>query len=182
MPRKTGAHIAILFNVATGMDTILLIFGLLLLVAALIFLVRPSVPSAVPAFAALVALHFSTHICLPLSTFLFWGTATLIVCVIAFLLPKGEPGGSLHGNFYLATGAIAGLLVGIAADARVMILCATFGTLFGELAYTRTPKGCWIKFPSSNFIHYFCAKGMNILVAVAMMGIAIEGFIKNLAR
>lgn len=86
------------------------------------------------------------------------------------------------GNLYLSAGALAGMLVGIAVDARVMILCAIAGTFFGLLAFARTPKGCWIKFPSSNFIHYFCAKGMNIIVTVAMAGIAIEGFIKNLGR
>ena len=165
-----------------AMNEILLIVGLALLAAALVFVVRPWLPSAITAMAALVALHVSTYICLPVSTFVFWGVASLIVLAIGLLLPKGEPGGSRQGSCYLVAGALAGLLVGIAVDARVMILCAIFGAIFGELAYSRTPKGCWIKFPSLDFIHYFCAKGMNIVVTVAMVGIAIEGFIKNLAR
>lgn len=164
------------------MDILLLIIGLLLLAASLIFTLRQWLPSAITAFAALVALHFSTFICLPVSTFVFWGTASLIALAIVGLSPKGEPGGTSVGNLYLSAGALAGLFVGIAVDARVMILCAIAGTFFGLLAFARTPKGCWIKFPSSNFIHYFCAKGMNIIVTVAMAGIAIEGFIKNLGR
>lgn len=164
------------------MDTFLLVMGIVLLAASLISIMRQPHLSALSAYSALVALHFSTRICLPVSTFAFWGIASLIAFAIVRLLPKGEPGGSRQGNFYLAAGALAGLLVGMSVDARVMILCAIIGTLFGELAYSRTPKGCWIKFPSSDFIHYFCAKGMNIIVTVAMMGIAIEGFIKNLGR
>ena len=164
------------------MDILLLITGLLLLAASLVFTLRQWLPSAITAFAALVALHFSTFICLPISTFAFWGTASLIALAIVGLSPKGEPGGTSVGNLYLSAGALAGLFVGIAVDARVMILCAIAGTFFGLLAFARTPKGCWIKFPSSNFIHYFCAKGMNIIVTVAMAGIAIEGFIKNLGR
>ena len=164
------------------MDILLLIIGLLLLAASLVFTLRQWLPSAITAFAALVALHFSTFICLPISTFAFWGTASLIALAIVGLSPKGEPGGTSVGNLYLSAGALAGLFVGIAVYARVMILCAIAGTFFGLLAFARTPKGCWIKFPSSNFIHYFCAKGMNIIVTVAMAGIAIEGFIKNLGR
>ncbi|MGN1245391.1 MAG: hypothetical protein ACI4UN_02030 [Muribaculaceae bacterium] len=164
------------------MNIIMLIIGIMLLVASITFTLRQWFPSAITAFAALVVLHFSTYICLPISTFAFWGVASLIALGIVRLSPKGEPGGTSTGNLYLTAGALAGLFVGIAVDARVMILCAIFGTFFGLLAFARTPKGCWIKFPSSNFIHYFCAKGMNIIVTVAMTGIAIEGFIKNLGR
>ena len=86
------------------------------------------------------------------------------------------------GNLYLSAGALAGLFVGIAVDARVMILCAIAGTFFGLLAFARTPKGCWIQFPYADFILYFCARGIDIIVSAAMAGIAIEGFIKNLGR
>ena len=162
------------------MDTLLLIVGLLLLCASLVFLVWQKLPACIFAYAALCALHFSAHITLPVSTFTFWGIVTAIVIAIDLLSPKGEPDGSCHGNLYMSAGAIAGLLIGISVDASIMILCAIIGAIFGQLAYSRTPKGCWIKFPSSIFIHYFCAKGFKIIVTTAMMGIAFEGFIRNL--
>ena len=164
------------------MNIVLLIIGILLLAVSLVFTARQSLPSAVVAWTALVTLHFSVYICLPVSTFVFWGAAALIATAIGFLSPKGEPDKSLQGNLYITLGSLAGLLVGMSVDASVMILCAIIGAIFGELAYTRTPKGCWIKFPSSVFIHYFCAKGLNIIVTIAIIGIAIEGFIKNLGR
>ena len=164
------------------MNIFLLALGIALLVAALAFTARQSLPSGIAAYLALVALHFSMYICLPTSTFVFWGIAAAITLAIGLISPKGEPDGALHGNLYLTAGALAGLLVGISVDASVMILCSLAGAIFGELAYTRTPNGCWIKFPSSIFIHYFCAKGLKIVVTVAMIGIAIEGFITNIGR
>lgn len=164
------------------MNTTLLILGILLLAASLFLLIRQKFPASIVAFAALCALHFSTHITLPINTFLFWGVAAVIVLAIEKLSPKGDPDGSWHGNLYLTAGALAGLLVGMSVDASIMILCAILGTIFGQLAYSRTPKGCWIKFPSSIFIRYFCAKGFNIIVTAAMIGIAIEGFIRNVGR
>lgn len=164
------------------MNTLLLVIGILFLAATLPLLVWQKLPASVSAFLALVALHFSTHICLPMSTFLFWGAATLIVILIDRLSPRNTPKAVAHGNVFLAIGAIAGMLLGMSVDPDIMILCTAIGTIFGQLIYSRTPNGRWIKFPSSVFIHYFCARGLKTIVAVAIIGIALEGFISNLAR
>ena len=47
----------------------------------------------------------------------------------------------------------------------------------GQIAFSRTPGGKWLRFPKSNFIQYLCAKGLAIVVAVAMIGLAVEGFV-----
>lgn len=164
------------------MNTLLLIIGILLLAATLLLLVWQKFPASATAFLALVALHFSTYICLPMSTFLFWGAAMLIVLIIDRLSPRNAPKAVTSGNAFLAIGAIAGMLLGMSVDPSIMVLCSAIGTIFGQLIYCRTPKGRWIKFPSSAFIHYFCARGLKTIVAVAIIGIALEGFITNIAR
>ena len=147
-----------------------------------VLLVWQKLPASVAAYAALVALHFSTHICLPANTFLFWGAATLIAVAIDRLSPRDAPSEVTAGNSYLAVGGVAGMLIGMSVEASVMVLCTLVGTLFGQLVYCRTVKGRWMRFPSSIFIRYFCARGLKIIVAVAMLGIAVEGFIMNLGR
>lgn len=164
------------------MDILLLIIGIILLAASLVFLIYQKLPACVFAYLALCALHFSTAICLPVSTFVFWGVATVIMLIIGRLSPKGEPDGSIMGNVYVTAGAIAGLMTGMSVDASIMILCTIVGAFFGQLAYSRTHKGCWLRFPSSSFISYFCAKGFKAIVTVAMVGISIEGFVRNLGR
>ena len=163
----------------------LLVLGWTLVAIALVLLLRPQwhkrqpkwLVAAIPAFVALLTLHASTFTTFPRWTLIFYGVATIIVVAIAFLSPKGEPDGRNTGNLYLGLGAIAGGLVGMIAGARYMMLGVVLGCLFGELAFGRTPHGSWLKFPSLDFIHYFCARGLQAIVATAMIGIAIEGFV-----
>ena len=152
---------------------VLLIVGLIALALTLVLLFKPRYPAAVPAYASLLALHASTYIYLTTSTLVFWGCAALLVALLHMLLPKGEPAASRASNLYVGLGALAGLAVGIAVSARIVIL----GTFLGLFAYSRTPKGSWLKFPTFTFIQYFCAKGLPAIVAVAIIGIAIEGFL-----
>lgn len=156
---------------------VLLIVGLIALALTLVLLFKPRYPAAVPAYASLLALHTSTYIYLTTSTLVFWGCATLLVALLHMLLPKGEPAASRASNLYVGLGALAGLAVGIAVSARIVILGVILGTFLGLFAYSRTPKGSWLKFPTFTFIQYFCAKGLPAIVAVAIIGIAIEGFL-----
>ena len=159
------------------MYTLLLSIGIILMCAAIYLMVQQKLPACLFAYAALCALHFSSHITLPVSTFIFWGIVSVILVAIDLLSPKGEPDGSCQGNLYMTIGAMAGVFIGISINPSIMVLCAIIGTIFGQLAYSRTPKGCWIKFPSSIFIHYFCAKGFKIVASAAMLGIALVGFL-----
>ena len=72
---------------------------------------------------------------------------------------------------------LAGCLLGMLVGARVMVLGVVLGAFVGQMAYSRTPEGKWLKFPTSTFIQYFCAKSLPAIVAVSMLGIAVEGFI-----
>ena len=158
-------------------NLILLISGIVLMAVALILLFKPWVVAALPAYAGLWLLHLSTYTTFPRWIFIFYGIATLMVMGIKYLSPKGEPDGRITGNLYVSLGALMGCLLGILVEARFMVLGTILGTVLGVLAYSVTPQGRWLKFPKSNFIQYLCAKGLAVIVAVAMMGIAVEGFV-----
>ncbi len=158
-------------------STILLVLGVLCAAGAVVCLIKPWLPAALPAYAALCLLHWSTSIYLPVKTFVFWGLATAICLGISYMSPKGEPDGHNTGNYYIGIGAIVGCLLGILVSARIMVLGVVIGALMGQMAFSKTPHGKWLKFPSVTFIHYFCAKSLQAIVAAAMVGIAIEGFI-----
>ncbi len=156
---------------------LLLFLGVLFIVAAVLLVIKPWWVAAVPAYVGLCFLHWSKLASFPLSTFIFYGIATLMVMGIRYLLPKGEPDGKSTGNLYLGLGALMGCLLGLILETRFMLLGTILGTVMGALAFSRTPAGKWLLFPKSNFIQYLCAKGLGIIIAVAMIGYSVDGII-----
>ena len=161
------------------MQYILLTLGSLCLLLATGLVMRPCrVAAAVPAFVGLLLLHYSYYIAVPLRTFLFWGLATMMVAGIVYLSPTGEPDGNRASNLYVGLSAIAGCLLGMIVGARIMVLGVLLGAMVGLFAYSSTPAGRWLKAqPARNMAQYFGAKCLPVIVAVALIGIAIEGFI-----
>ena len=158
------------------LSKILLIAGIVLMVLALVLLFKPWYVAALPAYCGLWLLHWSNYTMYPTWVFIFYGAATLMVMGIRYLSPKGEPDKKNTGNLYLGLGALMGCLLGM-IEPRFMVLGTIIGTVMGQVAFTRTPNGKWLLFPKSNFMHYLCAKGLAVVVAVAMLGLAVEGFI-----
>ncbi len=156
---------------------LLLILGIIFMLAAIVLVIKPWWVAAVPAYAGLWCFHWSTVATFPSWIFIFYGAATLMVMGIRYLSPKGEPDGKSTGNLYLGLGAMMGCLLGMMVEARFMVLGTIIGTIMGQIAFSRTPGGKWLRFPKSNFIQYLCAKGLAIVVAVAMIGLAVEGFV-----
>lgn len=157
---------------------ILLALGLASLLVSLVLLFRPMrVVAAIPAFAGLVLLHLSYYIAVKGGTFAFWGVATALVAGLAYMSPPGEPDGQRASNLYIGTSAIAGCLLGMIVGARIMVLGVVLGAFVGQLAYSRTPAGKWMSQPFGTFAQYFAAKCLPAIVAVSIVGIAIEGFI-----
>ena len=155
----------------------LVVLGAILLVLALVMVFKPWYVAALPAYVGICCLHWSTLATFPTWVFIFYGAATLMVMGIRYLSPKGEPDGKTTGNLYLGLGALMGCLLGMMLEARFMVLGTIIGTAMGQLAFSRTPGGKWLRFPKSNFIQYLCAKGLGIVVSVAMIGLAVEGVI-----
>lgn len=164
-------------TLSTHQFLVFLIIGLLCMATAILLLFKPKFPAAVVGYIGLLSLHASTYIYLTTNALIFWGIATVIVGILHAMLPKGEPANSRASNIYIAWAGLAGTVLGLAIHANVMVIGSIIGTFVGLLAYTRTPKGAWLKFPTFTFIQYFCAKGLSAIVALAIMGIALEGFI-----
>ena len=109
--------------------TILLIAGVICLVAALVLVLWPRWIAAVPAFLGLLLMHWSYAIDVKTLTFIFWGAATLITVGLFNLSPKGEPDGSSASNLYVGFTAMAGGMLGIMLEPRVMVLGVILGAL-----------------------------------------------------
>lgn len=159
------------------LQTIFLIAGAACLVAALLLVLRPRWVAAVPAFAGLALLHWSYTIDVKTMTFIFWGIATLITVGLFYLSPKGEPDGHQSSNLYVGFTAMAGGMLGILLAPRIMVLGVILGAAMGQLAYSRTPAGNWMLFPSTQFWRYFAAKCLPAIVAVSIVCIAIMGIV-----
>lgn len=158
---------------------ILLVLGVASLTAALWLLFRPGrVVAAIPAFVGMLLLHWSYFIAVKTVTFFFWGTATAMVAALAYMSPEGEPDGQRASNLYISASAIAGCLLGMIVGARVMVLGVVLGAFVGQMAYSRTPAGRWMREPAATFAKYFAAKCLPAIVAVAQVGIAIQGFLQ----
>lgn len=159
------------------MHTILLVAGIICLVIALALVLMPRWVAAVPAFAGLLLMHYSYYIDVKTMTFFFWGIATLITVGLYYLSPKGEPDGHTSSNLYVGFTAMAGGMLGILLASRIMVLGVILGAAMGQLAYSRTPAGKWMLFPSTQFWRYFLAKCLPAIVAVSIVCIAIMGIV-----
>ena len=162
--------------------TILLILGALFIIAAMVLVIKPWIVAAIPAYAGLWLLHLSKYTMFTKWTFIFYGVATAMVLGLKYISPRGEPDGRTTGNLYLGLGALMGCLLGMLIDARFMLLGTVLGAIMGQLAFSRTPHGKWLMLSKSNFIQYLCARGLPAIIAVAMIGVAIEGFVYDIAN
>lgn len=158
------------------LNTTLLIVGIACIALSLVLVLFPRWVAAVPAFIAMVCLHAGYHIMVPTFTFIFWGIATAMVTGLFYISPRGEIDGNKASNFYVGLSAMAGCLLGLVLNVNVMVLGTVLGAFVGQLAYMRTPAGRWLS-SGKVFVRYFCAKALPIIVAVAIVGITIEGFI-----
>lgn len=160
-------------------NTIFAVIGIMLMLGGIATGIRNFPPSAILAYLGMALLHWSKFINLTDNALIFWGIAAAITWGIAILSAKEGARPDIQGNLYLSIGGFAGLLVGMSIDASVMIFSAIIGTLLGEFFYSCTPKGRWVKFSISIFIHYFCSVGLKIIVSTAIAGIVTEGFLRN---
>jgi len=156
---------------------ILLVAGAICLLAALLLVLRPRWVAAVPAYIGLLLMHWSYYIYVPVTTFVFWGIATLLTVGLFYLSPSGEPDGNRSSNLYVGFTAMAGGMLGIMLAPRILVLGVILGAAMGQLAYSRTPAGRWMMMPSTNFWRYFAAKCLPAIVAVSIVSIAIMGVV-----
>ncbi|MDE6090692.1 MAG: hypothetical protein K2G41_08315 [Duncaniella sp.] len=159
----TTAVITIIFAV--------LAISLLLLAAGMILTFLSNRYAVAVSYAGLFGIGMSIHE-LPCNSLIFWGVAAGIVIVIQCLLPKNIAK-STRGVGYIAGATLAGTFVGLAISHEWMIVGAVAGAILGGIAYSRTPAGSVMEFPSSKFLNYLCAKGLPAVISSCIVGTAI---------
>lgn len=157
------------------MSNLLMICGAVVLTASLVLMFAPRRESAPVAFAGLLLLQLSGHIVVSTTQLVFWGVAALIVLGLNVLLPASVAGSS-RGVAYMAGGALAGTLVGMLTGSAGLIIGSVAGALCGAVAYSRTPGGRDLGFPSQKFFNYAAAKGFPAVITSCIIGIAIALF------
>lgn len=147
--------------------------GLGLLAAALFLMVRPYLPAALVAYAGMWLMKLSGAIVPTERTLASWGMAVAVVVIIDSLQPRSLAR-CANGMAYIGGGAVVGMAVGMTTLAYLwMAVGAAVGALAGGFAYSRTPAGRPLAFPSARFFHYLCAKGLPAVVTATIIGIAL---------
>lgn len=123
-------------------------------------------------YLALWPLYYLPEFAIPDGIMTFWGIATLIALGINYMLPF-HIASSRVGMPYIAGGSLCGTLIGLITASQAAMICgAAVGALCGGIAYSRTPRGHSLDFPSTPFFNYLLAKGLPLIVVMSTAGIA----------
>lgn len=151
---------------------VLSIAGWILAATAVVFCFVPRGWAAVAAYLSMVCFHLAGVVDVASSQLWFWGAAALIVLGLSVLLPypvvtsrKGVP--------YVVVAAIAGLAVGLLISPNMAVLGGVAGAFCGALAYSRTPAGRFLDFPSRKFVNYLCAKALPPVITLSILAVTL---------
>lgn len=150
---------------------------LLLLVAGVVMSFRSARTAVVATFAGMLGIGLLT-VDAKATELIFWGIATAIVVAIQYLLPANVTA-SRRGVGYIVGATLAGMSVGLTLGREWVTIGAAVGAILGGIAYSRTPDGRSIKFPSSKFLNYLCAKGLPTVVVMSMTGTVVMWLAEN---
>lgn len=154
------------------LSTILISLGVAALVASVVMLFRAWRWCPAVAFGGMVLCALGNPgVARPLML-IFWGIAAGIALAINLTLPR-RVALSRTGVGYIAGGAVLGTVVGYLLGMSAMVLCDVIGVCLGALAFSRTPAGRTLEFPSSKFIQYLCAKGLPAAVTLAVAAFSV---------
>lgn len=127
--------------------------------------------AAATAYLSLWPLYYLPEFAISDSIMTFWGIAALIALGINYMLPFAVAT-SRQGMPYIAGGGLCGTMVGLVAASQAAVICgAALGAVLGGLAYSRTPRGRILDFPSTRFFNYLVAKGLPLTVTLSCAGI-----------
>lgn len=158
------------------MDTpsiILISAAMILAIASLVIAYIPRGWGALVAYCGLWCISFVPGLTVTTQALIFWGIAALISLGICSLLPEWVSK-SRKGVGYIVTATIAGTLVGMIISSAGLIIGAVTGAFCGALAFSRTPDGKTLKFPSPEFLNYLCAKGLPAIVTACIAGLILS--------
>lgn len=158
------------------MSVTLVILSIVFLAVSLGLCFVPKYPAVLFAYVGMLLGHFSGYMPVMWSTLLFWGIATLIVVMLTVMLPR-EVVKMRNGLGYISGGSLVGMMLGLLLGESAMIVGAAVGSFLGCLAYSRTPAGRGLKFPSNQFTQYMGAKGLPVIITMCIVGIEISAII-----
>lgn len=154
------------------MATFCIILGSLLMCGAIVMMFRPVFSGSLTAYLGLWAFHFSGYIPVTMRDLLLWGVTTLIVIGLDLLQPR-ESTRSTRGRGYIGGGTVAGMVVGMLLSSAGIIVGAAVGAFLGAMAYSRTPAGRALQFPSGVFMRFLCSRGLPAVVAISQVGLIL---------
>ena len=154
------------------MEIFLLILGIALMALSLYLCVRPHVPAVVAAYGGLWVMQWSGMLEFPSRMMSYWGIMAVVVIIILSMLPQPLVK-TTRGMTHITVASLCGMLIGASMGYAPMIVGAFVGAFVGCMVYSKTPSGAALRFPSSKFIQYFCAKGLPAVVTISIIGIAI---------
>ncbi len=150
----------------------LLVAAGICLLGALILAFMPRVWASVAALASLWCVMLAMDGWHSWPVLLFWSVATALVLGI-HRLSAGAPAPSRIANAYVSGGALAGAVVGmIMTTSAAVIIGAAVGAFCGAFAFSRTPGGRGLDFPTAQFATFLVRTGLPAVVVMSMVAIA----------
>ncbi len=117
-----------------GVDTILLIFGCLLIIGGIIGCILPVIPGPPLSFIGLLLLHLSDYAEISTHTLIVTASLAVIVTILDFIVPvwgTKKFGGSKWGT----RGSGIGLIIGLFAGIIGIFIFPFIGAFIGEYMY-----------------------------------------------
>lgn len=102
----------------------------------------PRMPAAVCAYLSMLVASMSGLAEFPIRQLIFWGVASAIVETAGIISRPLRTADERHVRAYIAGGALAGSIVGLAiSTVAAVIISAAAGAFLGMTAFARTPRG-----------------------------------------
>lgn len=146
--------------------------GALFGIASLVCLWKSSRYAPTLAYGGLCAMFLVPESGISDTQFIFWSAAAVIALAILLLLPR-QVSANAMGMPYITVAAVTGALVGLIVSMAGMIIGAVAGAFCGSVAFSRTPRGSVLEFPSSRFFNFTCAKGLPAAVVACVCGLIV---------
>ncbi len=155
-------------------ETILIIFGLLIAVVGLIGCIIPAIPGPPLNFLSLVILELAIENAFPMDFYFLWGGITIVLTFLDYILPI--MGAKVYkASSYGIWGSIIGMILGILFFPPFgMILGLFIGAVLGELI---AGKKEWEALKIGTVT--FAASMLMIFIKLALSGIMTFYFIKR---
>ena len=155
-------------------ETILIIFGLLIAVVGLIGCIIPAIPGPPLNFLSLVILELAIESAFPMDFYFLWGGTTIVLTFLDYILPI--MGAKVYkASSYGIWGSIIGMILGILFFPPFgMILGLFIGAVLGELI---AGKKEWEALKIGTVT--FAASMLMIFIKLALSGIMTFYFIKR---